>query len=30
MLLKDVAARVDELINTMMKDFFGNTLDRVI
>lgn len=29
-MLEDAAQRVDELINSMMKDFFGNTLDRMV
>jgi hypothetical protein len=29
-MFEDLAARVDELINNMMKDFFGNTLDRIV
>ncbi|WDP91702.1 MAG: hypothetical protein HUN04_19135 [Desulfobacter sp.] len=28
--LEDAAEKVDELINTMMKDLFGNTLDQMI
>jgi hypothetical protein len=29
-MLEDLAARVDELINNMVKNFFGNTLDRIV